>query len=74
MQDFRSVLPALVLLCVVFFSYWFPALLANKRRHRDKGSIFFVNLFFGWTVLGWVIALIWSASGTLRAKLSSVNA
>ena len=31
-----------------------------------EGAIFLVNLFFGWTGLGWLIALIWSATAVRR--------
>jgi hypothetical protein len=40
--------------------YFLPALLA-----RDKPSftaIFLVNLFAGWTFIGWIIALIWAVT------------
>lgn len=37
--------------------YFLPTLVAVKER---RGSVFILNLFFGWTLLGWVIAL-WSA-------------
>jgi hypothetical protein len=55
-----------VILAVLFVFYWYPTLLASKRHHRDKGSIFVVNLFFGWTFIGWVVALVWAASGNVE--------
>ena len=67
MHDSGSPIPGLIVVAILFFFYWFPALLANKRHHRDKGSIFVVNLFFGWTVIGWVVALVWAASGNVEA-------
>ena len=27
-------------------------------------AIFFLNLFLGWTLIGWVVALAWACSGT----------
>lgn len=42
--------------------YFLPAIIAASREHHQGGSIFVLNLFLGWTVLGWVIALIWSVS------------
>ena len=26
----------------------------------EQARIFLVNLFFGWTIIGWILALIWS--------------
>ena len=43
--------------------YFIPSLIAGFRNHRSAGSIFVINLFLGWTFLGWVIALAMSVSG-----------
>ena len=40
--------------------YFFPTIVASGRSHRCANCIFIVNLFFGWTILGWVISLAWS--------------
>ncbi len=37
--------------------YFLPTLVA-VRRHRSCLLVFLVNLFFGWAVIGWIIALI----------------
>ncbi|WP_131751207.1 MULTISPECIES: superinfection immunity protein [Legionella] len=37
--------------------YFLPALIASKRNHQLANSIAVVNLFFGWTLLGWVLSL-----------------
>ena len=36
--------------------YFLPALIG--RHKADAIGIFLVNLLFGWTVIGWIIALI----------------
>jgi Superinfection immunity protein len=40
--------------------YFLPALLAQGRTHPNLGAIFALNLLLGWTLLGWVIALVWA--------------
>jgi hypothetical protein len=40
--------------------YFIPTIIAEGRRHHNKAAILVVNLFFGWTLLGWVICLAWS--------------
>ena len=40
--------------------YFLPAVIANKRNANHSGMILFINLVFGWTVLGWIAALIWA--------------
>jgi hypothetical protein len=42
--------------------YFLPALFAMERRHSKEGSIFVINLFLGWTFIGWIIALSWALS------------
>jgi hypothetical protein len=39
--------------------YFLPAIIGRDKR--DSTGIFLLNLFFGWTVIGWVIALIWAS-------------
>ena len=48
---------------VALLLYLLPALIAVLRRHASAGAIFILNLLLGWTVLGWIVALIWSATG-----------
>lgn len=52
---------------IVFFPaalglYFSPAIVAWVRDHRNKMPIGLVNLFLGWTILGWVGALVWAYS------------
>ncbi len=43
------------------FLYFLPFLVALARGKRDALGIFLLNFFLGWTVIGWVVALIWAA-------------
>jgi hypothetical protein len=43
-----------------FLFYFLPAILAFARNKRDTTSILLLNLFLGWTFVGWVIALVWA--------------
>lgn len=40
--------------------YFAPAIVAACREHRSQGAVFALNLFLGWTFIGWVIALVWA--------------
>jgi len=40
--------------------YFLPTILA--RHKADFMGVFLVNLFLGWTVIGWFVALIWACS------------
>jgi hypothetical protein len=39
-----------------------PTLVAKSRKHPNVLPIFLVNLFFGWTFVGWLIALVWACT------------
>jgi hypothetical protein len=43
-----------------FVLYFLPAIIGFARSKRDAVSILVLNLFLGWTAIGWVIALIWA--------------
>lgn len=42
--------------------YYIPILIGIKRRHQNIIGLGILNFFFGWTVIGWFAALIWSFS------------
>ena len=47
-------------LVVMFIGYFLPWIIALLRGTRSNVGIFFINLLFGWTMIGWVVALIWA--------------
>ncbi|HEV2576571.1 MAG TPA: superinfection immunity protein [Acidobacteriaceae bacterium] len=53
------VLPALAL-------HFLPAIIAGVRHARNFGWILVINLLLSWTVIGWIVALIWSICDTPR--------
>jgi len=55
-----AALGALLFFGGLFGLYFLPAWIADRRCSRHAGGIFLLNLLLGWTVLGWVGALIWS--------------
>lgn len=40
--------------------YFLPTVVAGFRKKRNFVSIGLLNLFLGWTFIGWIIALIWA--------------
>lgn len=40
--------------------YFLPAIIAALRQTHNATGILLLNLFLGWTVIGWVIALLMS--------------
>jgi len=40
--------------------YFLPSIIALAKGKRDLLAIFLLNLFLGWSVIGWVVALVWA--------------
>jgi hypothetical protein len=43
-----------------FVTYFLPSLIALLRSKRDILAIVLLNFFLGWTLIGWVVALVWA--------------
>ncbi|MBS4004989.1 MAG: hypothetical protein ACJAVZ_002047 [Afipia broomeae] len=55
------------------FIYLLPAFIAYQRWHTNRHAILVINLFLGWSIIGWLGALIWSAtSATTKSTTASV--
>jgi Ca2+/Na+ antiporter len=44
-------------LLVVLALYFLPSIVALARKIRHQGSVVVINVFLGWTFVGWVVAL-----------------
>ena len=43
-----------------FVMYFLPSIIGLARSKRDLLSIFLLNFFLGWSVIGWVVSLVWA--------------
>lgn len=64
--DGSSMLVLTAVAVVAFLIYVLPTCVAVLRDHPSVGSIAVINLFLGWSLIGWVIALAWSFSAIPR--------
>ena len=62
----------LLAMCLGIFIYFLPSFIASRRKTQSGCAIFIVNLLFGWSVLGWVVALIWALAGATRDDVTRV--
>lgn len=46
--------------------YFLPLLIALPRNHHNALAIAALNLLLGWTLLGWIAALVWSLTAVRR--------
>jgi Superinfection immunity protein len=56
-----------------FAIYFLPTIVAMSRQHPAQVSILLLNLFLGWTLLGWVAALVWSAMPIKERHLTLIE-
>lgn len=49
-----------IVLCIAV--YFIPTVIAFMKQRTNKVSILLVNIFFGWSFIGWFIALIWAVN------------
>lgn len=50
----------LIVLAIMVAAYFLPLIVAVMRSHQNAGAIAALNLLLGWTLLGWVGALVWA--------------
>jgi hypothetical protein len=54
----------LVILVAFLEVYFLPSLTAYSRGHHNRVAIAALNLFLGWSFLGWVAAFVWACTRT----------
>ena len=51
---------AAILFLLIFTLYFVPSFIAKTREHPNATAIFALNLLLGWSLIGWVGALVWA--------------
>jgi hypothetical protein len=49
-----------ILIAILSLFYFLPFAVAFNRKRANTGAIFALNLFLGWSLIGWVVALVWA--------------
>jgi hypothetical protein len=55
---------------LILVIYCLPTIVAERYRHPNSSAICALNFFLGWTLLGWVVALVWALTKASPADLS----
>ena len=59
----------LIGLIVAVVMYFLPAIVAHHRQHVSSGTILWVNLLVGWSIIGWIVCFAWACSGNTRQQV-----
>lgn len=62
----------IVFLFLIIATYFLPSFNAFSRKHPDRWPIFMLDLFLGWTLIGWVVSLVWSVSPITSPDMARV--
>lgn len=56
-----------LILITALIVYLLPGAVANLRAHHQQGAIWTLNILAGWTVIGWIGAMVWAMTA-VRAR------
>lgn len=56
----RLGIPELTIIVLFLVLYFLPSILGYKKSNAN--AICVLNFFLGWTLIGWVVALVWAVS------------
>ena len=60
----------LILIGTLNALYFLPSIIASSNT--NDFSVLLINLFFGWTFIGWVVALIMATNGRSKNELANL--
>lgn len=47
-----------ILVILSLFIYLLPSIIAHKRGIKEIRTVFLINIFLWWIIIGWLVALI----------------
>jgi hypothetical protein len=50
-----------IVLMLIVGIYLLPTLIAYSREHPQRAGIVVLNIFLGWTLIGWFAVFLWAA-------------
>lgn len=53
-------------------AYLAPLVIAFERRHRYAWTIGAINVVTGWTIIGWIAALVWAVNRDIRNDVAGI--
>ena len=62
----------MITFALMILLYFLPTVIAAHRGHRITG-ILLLNLFFGWTGIGWLAMLLWALLSAPRYVILAPN-
>lgn len=73
MHSTGDIVTGLIVIIILLGIYLLPTIIAFSRGHASKLAIALINIFLGWLLLSWFIALIWSLADSGRGNHVVIN-
>jgi 4-amino-4-deoxy-L-arabinose transferase-like glycosyltransferase len=61
----------LILTVIGFCLYFLPSIIAFQRKHLRRNQILLLNLLLGWTLIGWVVSIVWSVGPDVEGSIAN---
>jgi hypothetical protein len=52
----------------LLLTYFLPTIVAINRHHRNRMAIVMLNFLLGWTLIGWVAAMVWACTADVAPQ------
>ena len=60
-----------IIILIIFIAlYFLPYIIAKLRKIKNSMSVFWLNLFLGWTVVGYSVLLFYAALTSVTKEVS----
>jgi Superinfection immunity protein len=59
---------AFIIFVLALLFNFIPWFIAKSRDLSGSGALFLVNFLFGWTMIGWVLCMLWAVLGQTKAQ------
>jgi Superinfection immunity protein len=60
------------IIACILIGYFAPTIIAVWSKSAGSAACFWVNLFFGWTLIGWFVAIVFASCPT-KAQIAHRN-
>lgn len=65
---------AIFIVVISLLIYFLPAIIASSQKKENAGAVLALNFLLGWTLIGWVIALVWAMTKDRQPIVTNTTA
>ena len=69
----NSTFVIIIIILISFAIYFLPSIIAILKRKSNMLAIILLNVFLGWTFVGWLVSLIWSVTNDVEESRIVIN-